>query len=97
MVMDEMTLDQIALAAESITIARLEFTRAVFLAPLEQLVEQLAGVKVGGREAEIEADRSAKRRTGRRKKAGPKKRTAEERDARIIAMAAMHGIPIVEG
>lgn len=98
MVMDEMTLDQIALAAECVTLARLEFVRAVFLSPAEQILEQLVGVKVESTDAETEATREEKARARRRGKRTPrkKKKTPEERDAAILAMASMMGIPIEE-
>lgn len=96
MVMDEMTLDQIALAAECVTLARLEFLQAVVLSPLEGIVEALAGVKMESTPAETEAERQAKarERRGRRGPKKKKKRTPEERDAAILAMAARMGIPI---
>lgn len=99
MVMEEMTLDQIALAAECVTLARLEFIRAVFLSPAELILEQLVGVKLEGAEAETEATRQEKARAKRRGKRPPrkkKKKTPEERDAAILAMAASMGIPIEE-
>jgi len=98
MIMEEMTLEQVALAAECITLARLEFVKAVVLDPAISILEQVAGVKVESTDAETEATREEKARAARRKKRGPrrKKKTPEERDAAILAMAASLGLPIEE-
>lgn len=93
--MDEMTMDQIALAAECVTMARVEFVSRVFLDPILTIL--------GGEmknEPETEAARQA--RTTRKGKATrtrtPKKpkMTPEQRDQRILAMAARFGIEVVD-
>jgi hypothetical protein len=95
MIMDEMTMDQIALAAECITLARVEFIRATIVSPAEQILEQFVGATLTGTEPETESNRAA-RAAARRAGARPKKstRTPEERDANIMAVAARWGMTI---
>lgn len=96
MIMDEMTMQQVALAAECISLARGEFLNAAVYRPLAQALEGL-GLKLETSAPESEAERlDAARGRARGKKGGRKLRhkTPEERDAAIYRAAAQWGFPI---
>lgn len=92
-----MTLEQIAFAAECVTLARLDFLSKAVLDPI------LVGLGVERKsEPELEADRQARAREGKKRNKGARQkerpqRTPEERDAAIYRAARHWGIPITEG
>lgn len=112
-VLDGMSFRQISLAAECVTLARVEFAQKVVMEPIFQLVSGLVGGEVETSEPETEAQR--RRRGKRRGKPAPRKRGAAKkkgateittdeqrararaRDAHIAAIAARFGIPINDG
>lgn len=94
-VLDRMTLPQIALVAECVTLARVDFAQSVFMEPLLALVQAVVKKKpqTGRQRAE------AKKKTGKSGRKGqpvPKdaQKRAEARDSRNAQLAAMLGIPI---
>lgn len=79
--LDGMSLSQIALAAECITLARIDFAQKVYLEPLLSLVGSVKKPPQTGKE-----------RNRLRAKQG--RQTAEQRDAKISALASTLGIDI---
>lgn len=81
-----MSMDQIALASECVTLARLQFFEAVVLEPLMTVLGGEMKTPPGMKEAH---------RQKRRRSRMPE-RTPEQRDAHILRAAAVGGFPIVE-
>ena len=103
-----MSLAQISLAAECITLARVDFMQKVVMGPIFQLVGAALGGEVDGGAPETEGQRRGRKpgKTRRRQKktsqatkvVTPEQvERAKARDGHIAAMAARFGIPIHNG
>jgi len=83
MVLDTMSMEQIALAAECITMARIEFVEEVLIDPIITVL--------GGK-----IEKSSRTAAGEHRRKRKSKRTPEERDARLMNSATLLGFPIVD-